>query len=307
MGLETADDAGVYRLSDEIALVQSVDFFTPVVDDPYAYGRIAAANALSDIYAMGARPLTALNLVAFPQALLSTGILAEILRGGSDALREAGVTLLGGHSIDDAEPKYGLAVTGIVHPQRIWRNAGARVGDVLVLTKPIGIGALTQGIKTGDTPPEQAERAVEVMARLNRDAYQAALEFTVHAATDVTGYGLLGHALEMARGAEAGLRLRLADVPVLPGARDLIARGICPGGTRKNLAAVEPHTRFSDGIDAVDRLLLADAVTSGGLLLAVPGAEAEDLCRALARRGTFSRAVIGEVARDLPPGTIEVV
>ncbi|HEX6988339.1 MAG TPA: selenide, water dikinase SelD, partial [Bacillota bacterium] len=219
----------------------------------------------------------------------------------------AGVTLVGGHSIDDAEPKYGMAVTGVVDPRRIWCNAGARVGDVLVLTKPIGVGAITQGIKAGQTPDALAKRAIEVMARLNRDAYEAALDFTVHAATDVTGYGLLGHALEMARGAAGGLRLRCADVPVLDGARDLVARGIYPGGTKKNLAAVEPHTRFTAALDAADRLLLADAVTSGGLLLAVPAAEAEAFGRALRRRGTLSWAVIGEVAGDLPSGIIEVV
>src|SRR5690606_29114723 len=243
----------------------------------------------------------------FPQAQLAGGLLVEILRGGSDALAEAGVTLLGGHSIDDPEPKYGLAVTGIAHPERIWRNAGARVGDLLVLTKPIGAGAITQGIKVGETRPQQVERAVTTMARLNRDAWEAARSFTIHAATDVTGYGLLGHALEMARGAEAGLRLHLAAVPVLPGARDLIARGIYPGGTKKNLAAVEPHTRFEAGVDPVDRLLLADAVTSGGRLLAVPAAAVDDLCAALEQQGTLSQAVIGEVAGDLPPGTIAAV
>ena len=307
VGLDTADDAGVYRLNDRLALVQSIDFFTPIVDDPYHFGRIAATNALSDLYAMGAEPLTALNVVGFPIGKYDPAILAEILRGGADAIAEAGATLIGGHSIDDDQPKYGLAVTGLVDPERIWRNHGACAGDVLVLTKPIGIGAITTGIKRGVTPPDVAEQAIVVMERLNRDAYEAAHNVPVHAATDVTGFGLLGHALEMARGAEAGFRIEVARVPVLAGARELIARGVYPGGTKKNLEAVREHVRFLAGIEENDQILLSDAVTSGGLLLAVPEGEVATLVAELERRGALAAAIIGEVTRDVPAGTIEVV
>lgn len=306
VGIETSDDAGVFRLTDELALVQSVDFFTPIVDDPYEYGRIAAANALSDIWAMGATPLTALNLVGFPVDKVDGSVLAEILRGGAETVAEAGVTLVGGHSIDDAEPKYGLAVTGTVHPDRIWRNSGAQVGDVLVLTKPIGIGAITTGIKNDTTSAEVAAASIAVMTRLNRDAYQAAQAVTVHAATDVTGYGLLGHALEMARGSQVGLQIRVADVPVLDGARELIERGVYPGGTKKNLAAVREFVDFAPAVSEVDQVLLCDAVTSGGLLLAVPAEQLDTLLERLAAAGTLAKAVIGEVVSDRPAGTIAV-
>lgn len=306
VGVSTRDDAGVYRINETTALVQTVDFFTPIVDDAVDYGRIAAANSLSDVYAMGAEPLTALNIVGFPIGQLPHQLLADILRGGMEAVAEAGATLVGGHSIDQDQPVFGLAVTGIVHPDKIWRNHGARIGDVLILTKPIGIGAITTGIKRGVVAEETAAAAVATMRRLNRDARDAGLTVTVHAATDITGFGLLGHALEMAEGAEAGLRINAARVPVLPGARDLIAQGVFPGGTKKNLQAAEPCVEFAASLDAADRLLLADAVTSGGLLFAVPAHQAERLQEALAERGALSTALIGEVAAGIPKGSIHV-
>lgn len=307
VGLDTADDAGVYRLRHDLALVQTVDFFTPIVDEPYHFGRIGAANALSDIYAMGAAPLTALNVVGFPTSKLDPGILVEILKGGADAVAEAQATLLGGHSIDSPEPVYGLSVTGTVHPDHIWRNHGARDGDVLVLTKPIGIGAVTTGIKNGLTPPDVAAAAIQVMSRLNRDAYEAGLLVRIHAATDVTGYGLLGHALELASGAQGGLRIELNQVPVLDGARELIAHGCYPGGTKKNLTAARGGVRFDPAVGENDQILLADAVTSGGLLLAVPESDAARLVSELERRGALAAAVIGQVTSEVPAGTIQVV
>lgn len=306
VGLETGDDAGVYKLNEQTALVQSVDFFTPIVDDPYAYGQIAAANALSDLYAMGARPLTALNIVGYPIKELGKEALAKILQGGLAAVQEAGAVLLGGHSIDDPEPKYGLAVTGVADPAALWTNAGARPGDVLILTKPIGVGAITTGIKRSAVAHPVAQAAVDTMVSLNAGAAQAGAQADIHSCTDVTGYGLLGHALEMAQASAVALQIFAAQVPVLPGARELIAQGVFPGGTRTNLANVAQWVEFDDGLAEVDRLLLADAVTSGGLLFALPAAAAPRLQQALAAAGTLSQAIIGRVV-DGPPGTIAVL
>ncbi len=269
--LGVTDDAGVYRLDATTALVQTVDFFTPIVDDPYFFGRIAAVNALSDVYAMGARPLTALNLVAFPQGQY-LDMLQAILQGGLDAIREAGAVLVGGHTIDDAEPKYGMAVTGLAHPDRIWTKAGARPGDDLYLTKPVGTGVISRGIKDAVAPEAVIAEATRSMARLNRDAAEAARACGgPDAVTDVTGFGLLGHAWEMARESGVALHIEAAAVPVLPGARELAAAGVVPGGSHANRAFVEPHLR-AEGVDPVTLTLLADAVTAGGLLLALdPG------------------------------------
>ncbi len=287
VGLEFPDDAGIYRLDEERALVQSVDFFTPVVDDPSDFGAIAASNALSDLYAMGAEPLTALNLVAFPEERLPLWVLDEILRGSAAVLEEAGVALLGGHSIDDREPKFGLSVTGIIHPDRIIRTGGARPGDVLVLTKPIGTGIITTALKRDMTDPEAVRAAVSVMKETNARASEAAREVGVNAATDVTGFGLLGHAAEMADASACTLDIDSGAVPLLPGARELAFRDVFPGGSRSNLNYLTSRgaVEFGDNIEESIRLLLADAVTSGGLLLSVPGMRRDSLLAAMESRG----------------------
>jgi selenide, water dikinase len=306
VGHETHDDAAVYQLSATEAIVETVDFFTPVVDDPFLFGRIAAANALSDIWAMGARPLFALNLVGFPANKLPWEVLGEILRGGADAAAEAGAPILGGHSIDDPEPKYGMAVTGLVHPERILRNVGARAGDRLVLTKPLGSGIATTAIKRGIADAALVDRAVAVMAALNRKAGEVlAASGAVHALTDVTGFGLLGHAWEMASGSGVALRLDARAIPVLDGIRDLAARDVVPGGTRANLAWVGPHVRFDARLGDAAQLVLADAQTNGGLLAAVPAASLDAIVGALRQAGVQA-AVVGEVVDAAGEPHIEV-
>ena len=295
VGTETRDDAAVYRLSEELALVATVDFFTPIVDDPYAFGQIAAANALSDIYAMGARPLYALALVGFPRDLLATGLLEQILRGGIDKASEAGCPVVGGHSIDDPEPKYGLAVTGLIHPQRIIRNVGARPGDLLFLTKPLGTGVIATAVKRQLAPPEVVAHAVAVMATLNRGASEAMVQVGAHAATDVTGFGLLGHLLEMTGGSGVGARVVADALPFLPGARELAHAGAIAGGTRRNLAAVADRVDWDPSLDETDRLLICDAQTSGALLIAVPPERAPALEQALQAARCPAVAPIGEI------------
>lgn len=304
VGMGTGDDAGVYRLSDELALVQTVDFFTPIVDDPYWFGAVAAANALSDIYAMGARPVTALNIVSFPVGKLPLPVLGEILQGGHDKMSEAGVTLMGGHSIDDPEPKYGLSVTGLVHPDRVWTNARARPGDALVLTKGIGSGLLTTSFKRGLIEEESLTDAVALMATLNRGAARVAGSYTVHACTDVTGFGLLGHAWEMASASGVAMEIDHGRVPLLPGVEDLLEPGYFPGGTRANLEYLRARVRFSESVTGPVRMLLADAMTSGGLLLSVPGTEEDKLLADLAANGVRA-AGIGCVKKG--PPVIEVL
>ncbi len=296
----TADDAAVYRIAPERALVATADFFTPIVDEPYDYGRIAATNALSDIYAMGARPLFALNLVAFPRTLLadSEDVLGEILRGGADVARAAGIPIVGGHSIDDEEPKYGLCAIGEVHPERIVRNAGARPGDTLVLTKPIGTGIIATAIKRGVAPAESVAAAVASMTRLNDRASAAMLEAGAHAATDVTGFGLIGHLLEMLRASGVGAGIEPTAVALLPGARDLATAGQVPGGTERNRRDAEGAVTWGAGIDDVTRTLLCDAQTSGGLLISVAPDRADALLDRLRRDGheaaRIGRIVAGE-------------
>lgn len=300
VGHETHDDAAVYQLSGDQAVVETVDFFTPVVDDPWTFGRIAGANAFSDIWAMGARPLFALNLVGFPVGKLPLEVLTAILRGGADAAREAGAPILGGHSIDDPEPKYGMAVTGLVHPARILRNVGARPGDALLLTKPLGAGIVTTAIKRGTAPPALAERAIQVMAALNKVAGEIlAASGAVHALTDVTGFGLLGHAWEMAEGSGLVLQLRARDVPVQDGVRELAAQDVVPGGSKANLRWVEPHVRFPADLPLADRLVLADAQTNGGLLAAVEAGTAAALVERLRAAGVEA-ALIGEAVAGPP-------
>ncbi|HUF06091.1 MAG TPA: selenide, water dikinase SelD, partial [Candidatus Binatia bacterium] len=292
----TADDAAVYRLDDERALVATADFFTPIVDDPYDFGRIAAANALSDVYAVGARPLFALNLVGFPRRLLATeGLLSEILRGGGEIAAEAGVAVVGGHSVDDPEPKFGMCVIGEVHPDRIVRNSTARAGDVLVLTKAVGTGVITTAAKADAAPAAVLAGAVESMRTLNRAAAEAMVSVGAHAATDVTGYGLLGHLAEMMRGSATTARVSARAVPALAGALELIAAGHVPGGTVRNLRDLEPQVRWADDVPEERRTLLADAQTSGGLLIALARESVGDLLDALVDLGPAAAVVIGEV------------
>jgi selenide,water dikinase len=304
VGLETGDDAAVYRLRTDLALVVTTDFFTPVVDDPYTFGAIAAANALSDIYAMGAKPLLAINLVAFPIKELPATVLADILRGGADKAREAGIEILGGHSIDDHEPKYGMAVTGTVHPDRVIRNSGGRPGDRLVLTKPLGTGIITTAIKHQAAPLDAERAAVDSMLRLNVDAAGAMEEAGVDGATDVTGFGLLGHLHYLAKASGLAARIDAASVPFLPDAESLADLGEVPGGTRSNERFLSSRVRWGPNITAACQTVLSDAQTSGGLLLAVQAANLSKL-----RDGLRSRQVLAaEIGELIPgdPGHIEV-
>lgn len=305
VGPRTADDAAIYRVSDGLALIQTVDFFTPVVDDPYQFGAIAAANSLSDVYAMGGRPVLALNVVGFPRGSDATpmSMLAEILRGGADKAREAGIDIVGGHTVDDREPKYGLCVTGFVHPQKYWANVGGSAGDRLVLTKPIGTGIVTTAMKAGTAGEEAIRAAIETMATLNRAAAEAGREVGVRACTDITGFGLLGHLREMLSG--VGARIHRSAVPLLPGARELAAEGSIPGGTRRNRESLRQVANYDNAIDEVDRLLLCDAQTSGGLLFAVAPSRCEELLSGLAGKGVPA-GVIGELTAE-PAGRIEVL
>ncbi len=304
VGLETGDDAGVYRIAEDLALVQTVDFFPPVVDDPFVFGQIAAANALSDVYAMGGRPATAMNLVAFPKQGLALDVLHEILRGGASKLAEADVALVGGHSIADAEVKYGLAVTGLVDPTRVVTNAGARSGDLLVLTKPIGVGIITAAIKQERGDADIIAAVTAVMARLNRDAAECMLRHGVNACTDITGYGLIGHALGLARASHVRLRLHHHTVPHFSAALDLLGRGIAPGGLASNRQAFSHRVVFDPSVPGPWRALLFDPQTSGGLLIAAAPAEAEALVAELADSGAVA-AIVGEVL-DAGDGNILV-
>lgn len=304
VGLDTSDDAGVYKLNDELAIVQTLDFFTPIVDDPYDFGQIAATNAISDVYAMGGKPITALNIVAFPIANLEKSILSAILRGAGDKLIEAGVTLVGGHSIDDQEPKFGLAVTGTVHPDKIRTNAGARIGDKLVLTKPIGVGIYTTSLKNGLLSYEEIQHVTSVMTTLNKTASEVMYAYDVHAATDVTGFGLLGHATEMAKASKVCITIVADKVPILPRTKELAEAGKIPGGTKNNFAHVADDVSYSEHLDQIDRYILCDAVTSGGLLISISGEQVENMVAELKEKG-IDASVIGEVT-DGPQGKIIV-
>ena len=304
VGTNTADDAGVYRLSADTALVQTVDFFTPVVDEPYWFGAIAAANALSDVYAMGGRPLTALNIAGFPVGTLPLDALAGILRGGGDKAREAGVTIVGGHTVDATEPTYGLSVTGLVHPDRIFTNAGARDGDLLVLTKPLGSGIATTAIKGGKASASLKDEAIALMATLNRDAAEAMVEVGAHAATDITGFGLLGHLAEMAAGSALAATVSARAVPVLSGVVELAEQGVVPGGTRRNLESLSDQLVFDPAVPEALRLVLGDAQTSGGLLIAIDPEGCPALLDGLRQRGATG-AVIGRLSQGVE-GSITV-
>jgi len=293
VGLEKADDAAVYRLTPELAVIHTLDFFTPIVDDPYQYGAIAAANALSDVYAMGGEALLALNICAFP-ADMDPDIISEILRGGAEKVREAGAALAGGHTVDDKEPKYGLSVLGVVHPDRVLTKGGARPGDVLVLTKPLGAGIVTTAFKGGVAEPEHIAAATASMAALNRTAAQLAGRVGVRGATDITGFSLLGHASEMAALSGVGLRFRLADLPFLPGAREYAEQWLFPAGANRNQEHFGCGVTFAEAIGDELRLLLFTPETSGGLLLAVPADRLAEL-RTLAAEAGQALWVVGEV------------
>jgi selenide,water dikinase len=297
VGHATADDAGVYRLRDDLAIVQSVDFFTPVVDDPYLFGRIAATNALSDVYAMGATPITALNLVAFSLADLGADVLADVLRGGADTAAQAGAALLGGHSIDDPEPKYGMAVTGVVHPDEVLTNAGGAEGDILLLSKPLGAGAVSTAAKRGLPVDGALEAAVAAMTTLNAGAALEARDAGARALTDVTGFGLLGHLHELALASGLAAEVDAAAIPALPGALELLGdERALAGGSRRNRTWAEGFTTWAGEVPEATRRLACDAMTSGGLLAAVPEATANRLAAT-----AIGRLVAGA------PGTISVV
>jgi selenide,water dikinase len=306
VGTHTADDAGVYKLTDEIALIQTVDFFTPIVDDPYIYGQIAAANSLSDVYAMGGRPITALNIVGFHQKFFPLDVLVEILKGGADKAAEANTVIAGGHTIMDEELKYGLSVTGIIHPDKIVTNAGSKPGDKLVLTKPLGTGIISTALKSGKNLGELMDRVNQVMTTLNRAASEVMQEVGVHACTDVTGFGLLGHAYEMAAGSQLGFKIWASRVPYFEDAIPLIKEGFVPGGTNNNRYYLKDKIMLIDSLDWEHSTILFDAQTSGGLLISVPEEKVDRLTDQLRRQGVETVAIIGEVVAD-HPGKIEVI
>jgi len=288
-------------LTDEIALIQTLDFFTPIVDDPFLFGRIAAANAFSDVYAMGGAPVCAMNIVAFPIKKLEIEVLRQVLRGGLDAMRQAGVPLVGGHSIDDPELKYGLSVSGVVHPDRIWTNLGARAGDRLVLTKPIGTGVVSTALKRGCADPLALESTAQSMSTLNRRAAEVLRECAeVHACTDVTGFGLIGHACEMIEGSDVGLTIHAEQVPLFVGALDYAGQGLVPGGLGRNRQHREPMVRQQAELSPALLDLLYDPQTSGGLLAAVPSDQADALVDRLHDEGIVHAAVVGEVNQREP-------
>jgi selenide,water dikinase len=301
VGIAGADDAGVFRIDDDRAIVQTIDFFTPIIDDPYDWGRITAANALSDIYAMGAEPLTALQMVGWPRDTLPFDILGRVIEGGSEVMADAGCTIVGGHSIDDTDPKYGFAITGIVSPADMVTNAAARPGQVLVLTKPIGTGILATAIKNGEVPEDIQQAAIDSMATLNRGAADAARRIGVSAGTDVTGFGLLGHLSEIVRASHVSAYLDVDAVPVLDGVHRYAESGAIPGGTRRNLTAVEPMVAFGP-LGEENRLILADAQTSGGLLLVVDAPLEAALHQALADTGTDAWTIGRVVERTFEHG-----
>lgn len=295
VGVETSDDAAVYKISDEVSIVETVDFFTPIVDDPYWFGAISAANSLSDIYAMGARPLFALNIVGFPSNRLPLSVLQSILRGAQDKAIEAGISIIGGHTVDDTEPKYGLAVTGIAHPDKVVRNSTARPGDILVLTKPLGVGILSTAAKRGLLDEETKNKIVKIMATLNRQAAEIMMEIGINACTDITGFGLLGHLYEMAVGSGVNVTVKASTVPMLKEATTLAAADVVPGGTLNNLAYIDPHVTFAPSLSKATRLVLADAQTSGGLLISVPESRADILIDSLKANGVLEASKIGLV------------
>jgi selenide, water dikinase len=306
VGLETSDDAGVYQLTPDLALVQTVDFFTPIVDDPFTFGQIAVANALSDVYAMGGKPLTAMNLVAFPVKNLASSVLKDILLGGLSKMEEAGVTLVGGHTVDDPEIKYGLSVTGLVHPKKILSNAKAIPGDRLVLTKPIGTGIIATALKGGMASEKAVRQMVESMTALNRKASEKMQALGAHACTDITGFGLIGHGLEMANASHVGLRIWASKVPVFPEAMEYARIGLIPAGAYSNRQFFSCRVDIHPSVSVVLGDLFYDPQTSGGLLISLPPREAEQLVGAFREGGDHVAAIVGEVVKE-PKGRMEIV
>ena len=304
-GMESLDDAGVYKLSDDLAIIQTIDFFTPVVDDPYDFGQIAAANALSDVYAMGGKPLTAMNVVCFPTKQMDISVLKDILRGGIDKMSEAGVTLLGGHSIDDAELKYGLSVTGTVHPERLVTNSGARVGDKLILTKPLGTGIINTALKAGEVNEETVAKVTKCMASLNKKASELMQEVEVHACTDITGFGFLGHTCQLARNSQVGIKIHVDSMPFFIEAEELAKTGFCPAGLYRNREFYSEMVDFSDQVPDYMKDILFDPQTSGGLLISLAPDAAESLIERLKEADIQNTAIIGEVVSK-PQGKVLV-
>ncbi len=307
VGIETSDDAAVYKLSDDLAMVNTVDFITPPVDDPYWFGQIAAANSISDVYSMGGKPLTALNVVMFPSGQLDMGILREILRGGNDKVVEAGACLAGGHTVDDNEPKYGLCVNGVVHPDRIITNAGAKPGDALILTKPLGSGVLFNAVRARKFDMKELEQFVlPTVASLNRLAMEKALTCALHACTDITGFGLLGHVLEMAAGSGVHALIDYKALPFYPGAHDMYKKGQTTGSNKANRALVAryPLTMATDLTRSQEELLY-DPQTSGGLLLSLPKSQAQRLVQQLHETGVGDAAIIGGIISGTPGITVQ--
>ena len=298
VGLDRADDAGVYKISDDLALIQTVDFFTPIVDDPYWFGQIAAANALSDVYAMGGTPKTAMNLVAFPVKEMELSVLRQIIQGGLDKLSEAGVVLIGGHSIEDKELKYGLSVTGVVHPARVLTKKNLRPGDQLVLTKPLGTGIVNTAIKAGMASAELTDKVTRMMASLNRAAAGIMSNFNIRACTDVTGFGLLGHLAEMVCGSGMSARVFSMQVPVIPEALEFAAMGLIPAGAYKNREFRESMIEFAETVARSRQDVLVDPQTSGGLLISVDGHQVAELVAALKDAGIHDAGQIGEIRND---------
>lgn len=305
VGSTTADDAAIYKLSDDLALVLTTDFFTPIVDHPYDFGAVAAANALSDVYAMGGCPLSALNIVGFPEASLPPEVLGEILRGAAAKAREAGIDIVGGHTIKTDEPIYGLAVVGTVHPQKILTNAGAKPGDALVLTKPLGIGIISTASKLNEDKLGAIREAINVMATLNRQAAEVVAETGANAATDITGFGLLGHLRNITAASSVSARIFLESVPVLPAAWEYVRAGIAPGGTHANRRFLADWVSYDEDIVKEDQLVLADAQTSGGLLVAVSEDKASAMLTSLHKAGVKDAAIVGRIESG-EPGRIAV-
>lgn len=301
VGFDTCDDASVYRLTPEIALVSTVDYITPPVDDPYWFGQIAAANSLSDVYAMGGRPLTALNLIMFPSKKLDKWYLKEILRGGNDKVTEAAASMSGGHSVDDNEPKYGLAVTGVVHPEKILTNCGAQEGDALILTKPLGTGVLFNACKSKRLSFQELELILPQVASLNRNALRVASEFDVHACTDVTGFGIIGHTLEMAKGSVKQINLFYKEIPFYPNAMRMYRKGETTGSNKANRKLAEGYLEIQAKISKEEEELLFDPQTSGGLLFSVPSPQAGDVISKLKKEGVETAIQVGEVVSNSKP------
>jgi len=306
IGLDTPDDAGVYKLSDDLALIQTLDFFTPIVDDPYMFGQIAAANSLSDVYAMGGEPMTAMNIIGYPISQLPKEMLAEILRGSADKVKESGAVLIGGHSIDNKEPIVGLSVTGRVHPEKVWANHNAKAGDLLILTKPIGVGIQTTAIKKDLLSDDKLAYVTKVMATLNKYAAEVLRNYPINSATDVTGFGLIGHSLEMAEGSNVGMIIYSQNVPILAGTKELVHKGTVPAGSKDNRKFVGEKAIYAEHLDDADITILNDAVTSGGLLVSVAKQYGEEIIKKLKEIGINEAEIIGEVT-DKHIGKIYVI